>query len=444
MLIMMVTLLATACADAGDDESTSPSSTSPPATSSTMPTEPIQQGELARADVDRVTDTDATAIEIAALVTGDTEFALDLFRVVRAGGENVLLSPYSIAAALTMTYAGARGTTATEMETVLGISQGERVHSVRNELDLQITTVGEPAIPDDDREPFTIRIANSIWGQQGYPFLEEFLVLLAENYDAGMNLADFASEAELARLAINDWVEEQTEGRIVDLIPSGVVTGLTRLVLVNAIWFKASWKDQFDPANTSDAAFTTLDGTETIVPLMRGGGMMPYASGDGYQFLRIPYAGDAAMAIVLPDEGKFNEITAGLDVRFLADASAAATTRDVNLALPKFEFESQFSLSPALATLGMVEAFVGPSSDAGADFTGITNERELFIQDVVHQAVISVDETGTEAAAATAVSVGLTSVADPPVPVTIDRPFVFMIEHTGTGEILFLGQVTNP
>ena len=171
---------------------------------------------------------------------------------------------------------------------------------------------------------------------------------------------------------------------------------------------------------------------------------MPYASGDGYQFLRIPYAGDAAMAIVLPDEGKFNEITAGLDVRFLADASAAATTRDVNLALPKFEFESQFSLSSALATLGMVAAFVGPSSDAGADFTGITNERELFIQDVVHQAVISVDETGTEAAAATAVSVGLTSVADPPVPVTIDRPFVFMIEHTGTGEILFLGQVTNP
>lgn len=443
-LVVLVALVAAGCSgDADSTATTGPTAVSP--SSTTQPVPVPQQGELARADVERATETDATPEELAALAAGNSDFAFDLFRVVAADGANTLLSPYSIAAALTMTYGGARGDTAAEMASVLNIATaGDRVHTLRNELDLRVTATENLNIPDDDREPFAINIANSLWGQEGYPFLEEFLVLLAEHYDAGMNLVDFATEAERARVEINDWVAEQTQDRITDLIPEGIITELTRLVLVNAIWFKASWAEQFDPANTSDATFTRLDGEAVAVPFMRGGGLMPYVAGDGYQYLRIPYAGDAAMVIVMPDEGRFDEIVAELDTELVAAAAAEAPLRDVNLALPKFEFKSEFSLQPALIGMGMAEAFKAPGDVSGADFTGITERRELFIQDVVHQAFIAVDETGTEAAAATAVIVGLTAVADPPIPVTIDRPFVFMIEHTSTGEMLFVGQVTSP
>jgi serpin B len=440
--VLLSALLAAACG--GTEESGTTTSTVP-GTATTQPSGDVQQGELARADVERIQSTDATEAELASLVTADTDFAFDLFRAAAADGENTLLSPYSVAAALTMTYAGARGQTATEMADVLGITlDQDRLHAVRNELDLQIATIDEPPAPGDEREPFSINVANSLWGQRGYPFLEEFLVLLAENYDAGMNLVDFAAAAEEARVAINDWVEEQTAGRIVDLIPPGVISDVTRLVLVNAIWFKASWETQFDPDSTADGTFTLLDGATVTVPMMNGGGMMPYATGDGYEYLRIPYAGDASMVIILPSEGRFAEVTQSLNSEFLADAQAGAAVKDVDLVMPKFEFTSEFKLKDALEKLGMTSAFAAPGVDGGADFTGITAKPELFIQDVVHKAFITVDETGTEAAAATAVIVGLTAVADPPIPVTLNRPFVFLIQHNSTGEVLFVGQVMNP
>lgn len=439
--LVLLALLASACSEASDTEGTA---SSQPGSTTAPPATVVQQGELARADVERSEVTDATGSELAALVAGDTNFAVELFTLVAEDG-NILLSPYSIESALAMTHAGARGETAAQMTDVLHIGlDPERLHTVRNELDLQIATVEEPQLPGDDRDSFSISVANSLWGQQGYPFLEEFLVLLAANYDAGMNLVDFEAEAEVARVAVNTWVEEETAGRIVDLIPEGVVDAATRLVLVNAIWFKASWAEQFDPERTANGMFTLLDGTTVTVPMMLGGGTMPHSRGDGFEYLRIPYAGDASMVVILPDTGRFDEIAGRLDGQFLADAKAAAGTADVDLLMPKFEFRSEFSLSSALQDLGMLEAFVAPSGDQGADFTGITAERELFIQEVVHQAFITVDETGTEAAAATAVSIGLTAIADPPTPVVLDRPFMFLIEHESTGEILFIGQVTNP
>lgn len=437
-LVVLLALLAASCGTAEDTGTT----TTAPVPGTTQP--PVQQGELARADVPRATTTNATDDEIAELVAGDSEFAFDLFRSVAAEGGNTFLSPYSIVAALTMTYAGARGTTAEEMADVLRFGvDGDRIHVVRNELDLRIAQVPEP-LPEDDREPLAIEIANSLWGQYDYPFLEEFLTTLAESYDAGMNLVDFRNAAEEARITINDWVEENTAGRIEDLIPEGVINSLTRLVLVNAIWFKASWADQFEPEATVDGAFVTLDGTETTVPFMNGTARRGYLLGDGYELLRLPYAGDASMIVILPDEGRFDDIVGQLDGGFVADALADISSREVDLAFPKFEFTSEFSLSGVLAELGMSEAFVAPTEDRGADFTGITEERELFIQEIMHQAFVKVDETGTEAAAATAVIIGLTSVEDPPVRVEVNRPFVFLIEHSSTGEILFLGQVTNP
>jgi serpin B len=439
VLVLLLALLAAGC---GEAEESAPTTT--PTMTPDTGRQPVQQGQVVRSDVERATSTDVTDSEVAAVVAGNTEFAYELFRTAAADGNNVFLSPYSVAAALTMTYAGARGTTAEEMANALMFGvDGDRIHTVRNELDLRVTTI-PPAPPDDNREPMSIEITNSLWGQYDYPFLEEFLTTLAENYDAGMNLVDFATDAEAARVEINEWVEEQTRGRIIDLIPQGVIDSMTRLVLVNAIWFKASWAEQFNPEATADSTFHTLAGGESTVPFMNGGGMMPYAAGDGFELLRIPYAGDAAMVVVLPEEGRFDEIAAQLDSRFLDAASNSATTRDIDLAFPKFEFTSEFGLSKALQDMGMVEAFAAPSPDGGADFTGMTEQRELFIQDVVHQAFVSVDETGTEAAAATAVIVGLTSVADPPLLVKVDRPFIFMIEHSSTGELLFIGQVADP
>lgn len=432
-----LSLLAAGCA--GDGNAANPASTSTTTTTTTAAAP--EPASVVRADVTRATVSDATAAEVAGLVTGDTDFAFDLFRAAVGEGGNVLLSPYSVAAALTMTYAGARGETAAEMANALqfGVDSG-RIHTIRNALDLQITAEPDTAIPEDDREPFSIEVANSLWGQSGYPFVDEFLTVLAENYGAGLNLVDFVAAAEQARQEINTWVEEQTNGRIVDLIPAGVIDSMTRLVLVNAIWFKANWDTPFDPDATSDGSFTTAAGDAVTVPMMHGGGPLQYVNGDGYQAVRIPYAGDASMLVIMPDVGSFSDVVAELDSEFIGSISDAAAAAEVKLTMPRFEFRSEFALVPALEQLGMHAPF-DPSS---ADFTGMTESRELFISDVIHQAFISVDEQGTEAAAATAVIMRLTSGGGEPVTVTLDRPFLFAIQHDTTGEILFLGQVTNP
>ena len=451
-MTMAVAVFASACGAESEStttmtepaETATTTSAAPP-TDTEVPTgspEPATTGELVRAEIPRDTTTDVTDEEITALVAGDTKFAFDIFRVAAAGGENTMLSPNSIVTALTMTYGGARATTAEEMATTLHLSLlDDRIHAARNELDLRVTAT-PPQAPEDESQPFTINTANSVWGQPDYPFLEAFLDMLARDYDAGMYLADFANDTEGARIAINDWVEEETEGRILDLIPQGVLTPLTRMVLVNAIWFKANWATQFEPTLTAPGDFTLLDGSTVEAPMMHGQVTMPYTTGDGFAAAAIPYAGDADMVVVLPDPGRFEEVAAafgndGLDVR------GSGERRDVDLTMPKFEFEAQFGLKGALEELGMVEAFIPPSGPGTADFTGITEGQELYVQDVVHKSFIKVDEQGTEAAAATAVILGLTSLPQPAT-LTLDRPFLFVIKHRSTGEILFIGQVTNP
>jgi len=436
--LIALTLLAAACGDTGSTGTTTPPTTAPPTTGTptTLPPEAIE----VRSDIERAIRTDITDEELAALVDGNRDFAFELFRLV-AGDENSMISPYSVAAALTMTYAGARGETAAEIRDALRFGlPDDRLHAARNELDLRITDT-EPA-GEDEPTPFTINVANSLWGQSGYPFLEEFLDLLAENYDAGMNLVDFVAAAEDARTQINDWVEEQTEGRIVNLIPEGVLNDLTRLVLVNAIYFKANWLYQFDPANTTDGTFTTADGTEVNVPMMFQAEKMVYATGDGFSIVRIPYAGDASMVVVLPDEGRFDEVAASFGPDTLA-ALDAGTTHQVSLTMPKFEFRTTVNLEDALRAMGIEAAFTEPSAPGGADFTGITPERELFVHAVLQQSFVKVDEEGTEAAAATAVVIGTESLP-PQATMTLDRPFLFVIEHGTTGEPLFVGQVLDP
>ncbi len=404
-------------------------------------TSPSAGVDIVRADFPRETSTDVTDAEMASLVDGNTEFALDLFATATADGGNILVSPYSIAAAITMTYAGARGDTAAEMASTLHMElAADRIHAARNELDSRIS---EPpaSFEGDAREPFAVAIANSLWGHFDYPFLDDFLELLAVNYDAGVNLVDFVAATEEARLAINAWVEEQTNDRIKDLIPEGVITSLTRLVIVNAIWFKANWAHQFDPANTADGQFTLLDDSTVTVPLMHQVERLGLATGDGYTAVRLPYAGDAAMIIVLPDAGQFGAISSRLTEGELTDIGFS--DHQLDLTLPRWEFEAEVGLKQILQDLGMVAAFTVPSLPDGADFTGITESRELFVHDVLHKAFIAVDEHGTEAAAATAVIIGLRA-APPPATMTIDRPFLYVIEHSSTGEVLFIGQVIDP
>jgi serpin B len=292
---------------------------------------------------------------------------------------------------------------------------------------------------EDTREPFTIRPANSAWGQGGYPFLDDYLSVLAENYDAGLRLLDYVGDPEGSRAVINEWVEDATEDRIKDLIPQGAITVDTRLALVNAIWFKANWFEPFDPDATTPGTFTLLDGTEIEVSLMHAGLRTGYVSTGQFEAVRLPYAGDAAMVVLLPKQGSPAELAADLTPD---DLDIDWGEFRVDVTLPSFEFDAEIGLKSALQKLGMRAAFELPSAD-GADLTGITAVRELYVSDAFHKTFIALDEEGTEAAAATAIVVSLES-APEPATFTADRPFLFWIEHSSTGEMLFLGQVTNP
>jgi serpin B len=385
--------------------------------------------------------TPVSADELEALVEGNGDFAFRLYRAV-AGDDNLVVSPHSIATALTMTYAGARGETAEEMRTALGLTLPDStLHPARGELVRSLLAEPEP-VAEDMGDPFQLEITNTLWAQQGYPFLDEFLQTLATDYGAGMNLVDFVEAAEEARQAINAAVEEQTRGRITELIPAGVLDQLTRLVLVNAIWFKGTWLEEFDPAFTRDARFTLLDGSEVDVPTMRRALETRYIEGAGYRLVELPYVGGASMVLVLPDDGTPADLD--LDADRLESDLAGADTALVDLALPSFEFRTQLEVSSVLAEMGMETAFMPPPGDGTADFSGMTAEPELYVSAVLHEAFIGVDETGTEAAAATAVVMEGGAAPAEVMTVEVDRPFGFVIRHDATGEILFLGQVIDP
>jgi serpin B len=402
---------------------------------------PAQAGEL-RSDLERESSPSVGSSDLEALVAGNTAFALDLYHELSGKYDNLFYSPYSISLALAMTYGGARSDTELEMAETLHFDLSQaRLHAAFNALDLELESRGEPIeMPDGEQEGFKINIANSIWGQVDYTFLEEYLDLLALNYGAGMRLVDYVAAAEQARQEINAWVSDETEGRIEDLIPEGAVDQMTRLVLANAIYFNAAWMHPFNEEATTDAAFTLLDGEQVTVPMMRQTESMRYAEGAGYQIVERAYVGgQMAMDIILPDEGQFEAIERAMDSEWLAAALAGLQGGQVSLSMPRFEFESQIGLSQVLMVMGMPTAF-----GSGADFSGMDGGRNLFISDVLHKAFVSVDEEGTEAAAATAVIMSLTAIMDPPIEVSIDRPFIFLIRDLQTGAVLFIGRVMDP
>ena len=406
-----------------------------------------QESFEVRSDRERAAPS-TSATEVAGLVNGNSTFAFDLYQTLREQGGNLFYSPHSISLALSMTYAGAGGETASQMADILHFSlTRDRLHPAFNTLVQELASRGE-GTEDRGGERFRLNIVNAVWGQEGHDFREPFLDVLAESYGAGVRSADFRATPEESRLAINDWVAENTEDRIRDLIPPDVINTLTRMVLTNAIYFNASWSYPFSESSTRERTFHLLDRAVVYVPMMKTAEELRYASGDGYQAVDLPYVGhELSMTVIVPDRGRFTEFENSLDAALVDRIVAGLEFRYVTLDLPKFDFESQFRLGETLKSMGMPNAF----NSAASDFSGmdgrscLAGDPEcLFIREVVHKAFVSVDEAGTEAAAATGVVMQIESAPPSPVSVTVDRPFIFLIRDQETEAILFVGRVEKP
>lgn len=397
-------------------------------------------------ELPRDTSPSVPAADADALRDGNTAFAVDMYRSIASSPsfakQNVFYSPYSISSALAMTYAGARGNTATEMAKALHFTlPNERLHPAFDSLDLALASRAKGGEQGDDDKGFRLRVSNSIWGTPRMTFEKPFLDTLAVSYGAGMRLTDFAANPEAARAAINGWVDKETEDRIQELLPSGTIDSSTRLVLVNAIYFNAAWADHFDPNATKPGTFHAPGG-DVQAPMMNKHSEIRYGAGDGYRAVSLPYQGGLSFVAVVPED--VSKLESSLDGKGLAAIEASLSPTDVILSMPKFEIKgSTFSVRDQLTALGMPDAF----SCGAADFSGMTKTESLCISDVLHQAFVKLDEAGTEAAAATAVvMVGSAAPVDPPKPVelTIDKPFVFYLKDDRTGAVLFMGRIENP
>lgn len=391
---------------------------------------------LARADVARASAAPADATSAGAAINA---FGLDLYRQIAAGSPNVVFSPTSIALALGMARAGARGQTATEMDAVMHALASDDHAGWLNALDQALATrSGTFRDMGGNDLAVTLRIANAPFAQKGMAIEQAYLEALASRYGAGLRLVDYVANTEAARKLINGWVKEQTEQRIPELLVPGVLTTQTRLTLVNAIYLKAPWLTPFPADATKAGTFNRADGSTVQVPLMTTSSDLPFAKGTGWQAAEIPYIGGSlAMTVIVPDD--LAAFEAALTADRLAAITGALAATQVSLTLPRFSIETKAELAAVLAALGMPSAF-----DDRADFSGITTAAKLLITNVIHQANIDVDEKGTTAAAATAVVMGESAMPAEPVTVRVDRPFLFVLRDVPTGTVLFLGRVGDP
>ena len=411
-----------------------------------LPT-PTTAEEL-RSDRDRDNSPPATRADLRELVQGNNDFAFDLYRALSNEEGNLFYSPFSVSQALAMTFAGARSETERQMADTLHYRLPQSsLHPAFNALDRTLASRGRDPRGTQNQEEakqyFRLNIANAVWGQHGYGFLPDFLDVLAENYGAGMRPLDFAGAPEESRARINDWVAEETEDKVKDLLPPGTIDPLTRLVLTNAIYFNASWHWPFDRRQTKMRPFHLEGGDIVDVPMMTetSKDFYGYTRGDGYQAVDVPYSyGEMSMTVLLPDEGDLGSLEDSLNAELLDQIMDDIEIDYITLTIPLFKFESEFSLGETLAGMGMPDAF-----DDRADFSGMTGSKDLLISQIVHKAFVSVDERGTEAVASTAGVVILVSGSSKePIPVTVNRPFIFLIRDTATGTVLFLGRVMNP
>jgi Serine protease inhibitor len=391
-------------------------------------------------DAAYIVDPQADPEAVRQLAQSNNGFALALYQALRDQDGNLIYSPYSIFQALLMTAAGAEGATASQMASVLGVDlNNPEIHNLMNALNKALTS--QPEYLQSDAQPLTFNIANAIWAQKDFHFEQSFLDTLSANYNAGLKLVDF-NKPEDARALINLWVAAQTNEKIQELIPEGLLDQMTRMVLTNAIYFKGAWSNQFEEKDTEDGSFTLLDGSSKTVPFMHGNFTLSALVSDKIQAIKLPYEGGTyAMAAIMPLEN-FAEFEAQLTAADLEQLlnSLQSSSAIVDLSMPKFQAESRFGLGEILAGLGMPDAFDAQK----ADFSGMTGKPDLMISSVLHQATIDVNEEGTEAAAATAVAMSVTSMPGQSYTIRLDKPFIYVIYETTTNTITFMGRVVNP
>ena len=375
-------------------------------------------------------ETPATAASVAALIEANTAFALDLFGALRKREGNLCLSPYSISTALAMTHGGARNETARQMAEVLNFAGHEEIDRAYGALlESDRTASAGPGC--------RLCLANALWGQEGYGFLDDFLSLQNRCYGAGLRTVDFANACGEARKTINLWVENRTEQKIKELLQETDLDRSTALVLTNAIYFKGEWARRFDASQTRERPFLIDSDHKVMAPTMSQRGSYPMAHETGVRLLELPYEQDRlSMLILLPgDESTLGELERSLTRPNLNRWIARLREETISVSVPRFNVKARFDLAGTLSQMGMTDAF----SSAKADFSGMTGKRDLFISAVIHQACAEVTEEGTEAAAATAVVMkrGFAHF-------DVNRPFVFLIRDRQSGSILFMGRVVDP
>jgi len=380
-------------------------------------------------------DEGATLEGVGAVVKGNNQFAFD-FYAKRNSDSNFFFSPYSVSGAVSMVYEGAKGDTATQIASVFYLPN------------IKVLETSSAKIYNDinkRNKSYALNTANALWAQKNYIFLSEYFSTVDKYYGGKLTNLDFVDDTENSRLTINKWVEDQTNDKIKDLIPQGAINGFTRLVLTNAIYFKGKWDKQFEKAETKQEDFTVAVGNTIKTDMMRLTGedaKFKYAENDDIQVLNMPYQGnDLSMTLLLPKAGKsMQDAEKYLNAEKFSSLEAGMQESQVNVYIPKFKLETKYFMKDDLFSMGMPIAFSG-----SADFSGMTGKKDLTIDQVIHQAFVEVNEEGTEAAAATAITMKLTAMAPSSIKTfRADHPFIFLIQQNSTGNILFLGRLNNP
>lgn len=390
-----------------------------------------------------------------AIAQANNEFAVSLYRQLADKQKgNLFYSPAGIEIALGMTWLGADGKTADQMAETLRINLPRKqaaegfaqwIDKLNSAKTVRLPRLKSGRMVMENQPAYQLHVANALWLMEDYPFKEDYLQMVRKKFDSEMKNLDFAGKPEPSRKTINQWVEKQTNNKIKDLIPRGALRPttrmVTRMVLTNAIYFKSNWEHKFEKGATKDRTFTLAGGKKIKVPMMHQTEHFGYMQADGFQALRMPYkGGDLDMIVLLPDKpAGIDALEKKLSAENLTKWTQAMRADRVEVALPKWKFESSFQLNGVLKKMGMKLAFIDK-----ADFSRMTSAEKLCISRVLHKAFVAVDEEGTEAAAATAVMMTFAAAPARPKTFTADHPFLFAIRHRTTESVLFMGRVMNP